>query len=272
MESSSLSLQSVFETLDAAFTATDPAEKVDLTYAAYEAALVLGEHFSHPGGEWSSDPGRPEKPPLVHYKQLHKRRIGTPEGRAALWHAIAHIEFNAINLALDALLRFDHMPHEYYVDWMRVAKEEAYHFSLIASHLRDLGSEYGAFNAHNSLWDMAHDTRGDCLARMCLVPRVLEARGLDVTPSVMEKLMLAGDTEAERILSIILRDEIGHVAVGNRWFRHLCHERGLEPLSTFETLTRAYLKGQLKGPYSREKRLEAGFESEELDWLETHYP
>lgn len=256
----------------AAYHESDPEQKCQLIELAHQYLNSSAESFTLSESVSLSEPGRPEHPVLVAPRELSKRGLGSPQGRAALWHAIAHIEFNAINLALDACLRFPGLPAEYYADWLRVAAEEAYHFGLINDHLKTLGYGYGSFPAHNSLWEMAEKTAHDPLVRMALVPRVMEARGLDVTPGIMQKLSLAGDESAETILGIILRDEIGHVAVGNRWFKYLCHQRGLPPLKTFENLTDTVLHNQLKGPYERGLREKAGFDEAELDWLESRYP
>ncbi|WP_317205044.1 ferritin-like domain-containing protein [Janthinobacterium sp.] len=209
-------------------------------------------------------PGRPARPELVHPRLLGQRSMATPEGRAMLIHALAHIEFNAVNLALDALWRFPDMPPDYYTDWLRVAAEEATHFSLLAAHLRLLGHEYGDFPAHNSLWEMVEKTCGDPLARMALVPRTLEARGLDAIPPMRAKLAQAGDLGAAQILDIILRDEIGHVEVGNRWYFHLCKQRGLEPGATYAELAVLYRAPTLRGPFNIEARRQAGFTEAEL--------
>lgn len=214
------------------------------------------------------DPGRPPNPLLVSPRELPRRGFNTIEGRAALIHAVAHIEFNAINLAWDAVYRFRDMPPRYYDDWARVADEEAYHFSLLRERLRGLGYEYGDFTAHNGLWAMAQDTAHDVLVRMALVPRVLEARGLDVTPGMMARLSAAGDDETVALLEIILRDEIGHVEIGTRWFRWLCERRGMAPEPTFHELIARYLKGKIKGPFHRDARLQAGFSETELEVLE----
>lgn len=262
----------IIQTISDAYFSCDVAFKCEATARAFELLTHSNGAFTYTEPLTLALPGRPEKPALVSPRDLKKRGLGTEQGRAALWHAIAHIEFNAINLALDAFLRFPGLPHDYYADWLRVANEEAYHFSLINAHLSQLGYPYGSFPAHNSLWELAEKTTHDPLVRMALVPRVMEARGLDVTPSIMQKLSLAGDEQAEKILSIILRDEIGHVAVGNCWFKYLCHERGLPPLDTFEKLAAQYLHSQLKGPYERALRAQAGFDSADLDWLELHYP
>lgn len=213
-------------------------------------------------------PGHPEKPELVSALLVEKRKLSTPEGRAALIHSLAHIEFNAINLALDAVYRFRDMPEAYYGDWLKVAAEEAYHFALLRDHLRTLGFQYGDFTAHNGLWEMAVVTDHDPLVRMALVPRVLEARGLDVTPTIRQKLASSGDRAAADILEIIHRDEIGHVAIGNRWYAYLCHQRGLEPIATFRQLLREYNAPKLRGPLHTEARLAAGFTEEEMKMLE----
>lgn len=211
--------------------------------------------------------GRPAYPELVPPRLLPKRGLGTLEGRAALVHALAHIEFNAINLAWDAVYRFRGMPTDYYTDWIQVALEESLHFSLLQNHLQKLGFAYGSFPAHNGLWEMALETAYDPLVRMALVPRVLEARGLDVTPGIMEKFASVGDNDAVNILKIILRDEIGHVATGSRWFFYLCQERNLNATETFRDLLRKHLKSGLKLPFSMDARLQAGFTPDELSGL-----
>jgi uncharacterized ferritin-like protein (DUF455 family) len=213
-------------------------------------------------------PGRPDHPRLVPPRDVPRRRAGTREGRAALLHAIAHIEFNAINLALDALWRFGGLPIEYYVDWLRVAGEEAVHFTLLADHLGTLGFAYGDFEAHDGLWAMAEKTRGDLAARMALVPRTLEARGLDATPAIRERLARAGDRRAVEILDVILRDEIGHVAVGNRWYRWACEREGLDALAHFDELVRRHEAPRPKPPFNLAARRAAGFTEAELQRLD----
>ena len=213
-------------------------------------------------------PGRPDAPELVPPGQVRQRSVQSPEGRAALLHALAHIEFNAVNLALDAVWRYEAMPHEYYRDWLRVAREEAYHFELLNDHLGSLGHVYGDFPAHNGLWEMAEKTRGDLLARLALVPRTLEARGLDASPLIRDKLAGAGDAAGAAILDIILRDEIGHVAIGNRWYRHLCAQRGLDPVVCYADLARRYGAPKLRGPFNLAARRQAGFDEAELQALQ----
>jgi uncharacterized ferritin-like protein (DUF455 family) len=212
-------------------------------------------------------PGQPERPILVPPQQVPRRRADTLPGRAALVHALAHIEFNAINLALDAAHRFAGMPPAYYADWLRVADEEALHFDLLNTHLGTLGYAYGDFPAHNGLWDMALKTAHDALVRMALVPRVLEARGLDATPLIVDKLKTAGDVRMVEILAIIERDEVGHVAIGSHWFGWLCAARGLEPEATFRQLLVEYDAPPLRPPFNLDARRAAGFSEPELAWL-----
>ena len=215
-------------------------------------------------------PGHPVQPQLRSHLDVPKRSPFTAEGLAALLHSVTHIEFNAINLALDAIWRFEGMPHAYYLDWLKVAAEEALHFSLLRSHLQSMGRDYGDFPAHTGLWDMTEKTVGDVLARMALVPRTLEARGLDATPPMQTKLRRVGTPEALRaveILAIILTDEIGHVAIGNFWYRHLCAERQLEPVATYAMLARKYGAPRVKGPLNLDARRHAGFDSAELELL-----
>ncbi|MDX8401799.1 MAG: ferritin-like domain-containing protein [Mariprofundaceae bacterium] len=209
-------------------------------------------------------PGRPDRPVLVPPARVPKRGAGSREGRAALMHAIVHIEFNAINLALDAIARFAGMPRAYYLDWLRIAAEEAYHFEILRAHLRHLGADYGDFPAHDGLWEMAEKTAGDVLDRMALVPRVLEARGLDVTPGIQAKLRQGGDANAATLLDIIFRDEIGHVETGTRWFRWLCGQRELDPEAAFFALLTSHFPEGLHGPWSLEARQQAGFSETEL--------
>ena len=213
-------------------------------------------------------PGLPNKPHLVSPKDVARRNMRTTEGRAVMIHALAHIEFNAINLALDAIWRFAEMPEQYYSDWLKVAAEEAYHFTLLNQHLVKLGYIYGDFPAHNSLWEMATRTSDDLLARIALVPRTMEARGLDASPALRAKLAQVGDMEAAEILDIILRDEIGHVAIGNFWFNWLCQSRHLEPINTYAQLAKQYEAPTPRKPFNHQARLAAGFSEQELAWLE----
>jgi uncharacterized ferritin-like protein (DUF455 family) len=229
---------------------------------ALDACLASGasDAIAEPPGI----PGRPERPLLVAHAQVKQRSMATAEGRAALIHALAHIELNAIDLALDLCWRFPDMPEAFYREWTTVAKEEAYHFELLRDHLRTLGFAYGDFPAHNALWEMAERTKHDLLARIALVPRTLEARGLDASPAIKAKLVSAGDKAAGALLDIILRDEIGHVAIGNRWYRLLCAERGLEPVVTYAELAARYRAPRPRGPFNLGARRAAGFDEVEL--------
>jgi len=209
-------------------------------------------------------PGRPPRPQLVPQSQLVQRSMASVEGRAALIHALAHIELNAVDLALDIVWRFPGLPEAFYREWVGVAREEALHFTLLRDHLRGLGFDYGSFPAHNALWEMAQKTRGDVLARVALVPRTLETRGLDASPPIKAKLVGAGDLRAGQILDIILRDEIGHVALGNRWYRWLCAQRGLDPLASYAELARRFDAPRPRGPFNLEARRAAGFDEDEL--------
>jgi len=247
----------------------DPAAKCAAT-ARLAEAWREGELACMPAAddpEPVAEPGRPARPELIPPQQLPLRKVGSREGHAALLHAIAHIEFNAINLALDCVHRFRSMPAEFHNDWVRVAAEEAYHFGLVRERLEALGYGYGDFPAHDGLWSMACRSAHDLLARMALVPRVLEARGLDATPPIMEKLRTIGDKASVGVLEIILRDEIGHVAIGDRWFRSLCAARGLEPEQTYLQLIDDFDAPRPHPPLHREARLAAGFSETELQAL-----
>ncbi len=243
----------------------NPAVKADLTISL-DASMASGSSLDldMPNGI----PGRPISPKLVRAAELKQISLRTPEGRASLIHSIVHIELNAIDLALDVVARFSGMPHAFYQDWIAIAKEEALHFNLLRNHLNTYGFEYGDFDAHNSLWDMAERTKGDILARIALVPRTLEARGLDASPQVKKKLVGAGDVKVGEILDVILRDEIGHVAVGNKWYRWLCEQRKLEPISTYAGLVKKYDPPKLRRPFNLEARRLAGFDEAELQALQ----
>ena len=251
--------------IDEALRETDPNQKCQRTFALEQAILDYSDRGLpvSPIGE----PGRPDRPELVNPIEVPRRRLGSLEGRAALIHAIAHIEFNAINLALDAAYRFRQMPEEFTKDWLSVAIDEARHFRMLNDRLSSLGYRYGDFPAHDGLWTMARQTADSCLTRMALVPRVLEARGLDVTPGMIDRLKSAGDGETVEILKVILEEEVRHVAIGTRWFRYCCEKASLEPVPTFFDLLRTYF-GKPRGPFNIDARLLAGFTSEELSALE----
>lgn len=250
-----------------ALMTTDIAAKTRQVNALYEAVqqkkLVLD-------GEAVVSIPQPPLPATVKLSTLNKmkhRGVGSKAGHQALIHAIAHIEYNAINLALDAVYRFRDMPYQYYVDWLRVAFEEAYHFDLIAKRMADLDCQYGDFPAHAGLWAMCVDTEHDVMVRMALVPRVMEARGLDVTPKIQEKLKNIKDTESVDLLDIIFRDEIGHVAIGSHWFKYCCRQRGVNVYQTFRELLKIHLKNGMNTEFNAEARRQAGFDDQELALL-----
>lgn len=240
---------------------TDPSEKAAGT-RGLDLTMAVGA--DEPIDEVAGIPGRPSRPELVSPTQIKSRSLRNPEGHAALVHALCHIELNAIDLALDMSFRFAGMPDAFYLDWLRVAQEEALHFSLLRDHLANLGFEYGSFPAHNALWEMAERTKHDLLARISLVPRTMEARGLDASPPLKAKLVSIGDQQGAAILDVILRDEIGHVLVGNNWYRYLCDERGLDPVSTYAELAQKYSAPRPRGPFNIEARRAAGFDDAEL--------
>jgi uncharacterized ferritin-like protein (DUF455 family) len=260
-------VSSLFTRAKACIETSNPSDKVALTRQTQQCWQAGELSYSPDQSIESMAPGYPSALRLVAPKELSRRSLTSPEGRAALIHAVAHIEYNAINLAWDAVYRFRGMPAAYYTDWCQVAVEEALHFELLSKRLADLGCCYGDFPAHNGLWHMAEETAYDVLVRMALVPRVLEARGLDVTPGMMARLQKAGDLPTLEILEIILRDEIGHVLRGTHWFRYLCDQRGLAPLPTFLALIERHVRGVVKGPYNLDARLLAGFTEAEMDAL-----
>jgi uncharacterized ferritin-like protein (DUF455 family) len=245
---------------------TDPREKATAVHALWTASESLpcdcdGILSAPP------QPGRPQHPLLVEPGSVPRRSPFTPAGHAALMHSIAHIEFNAINLALDAIWRFAGMPEAYYRDWLRVAAEEAKHFGLLEAHLETLGHAYGDFTAHDGLWTMCEATKDDVLARMALVPRTLEARGLDATPLIQAKLRKVGTPAALAavdILDLILAEEVGHVAIGNYWFHWLCQRDGVEALTFYPQAARRYRAPDLKPPFNLHARKAAGFTAAEL--------
>jgi len=259
----------IYQAILDAIMQTEPRRKCALTdqlTAGWQAGLLprLDDTTIEP----IDIPGRPAQPVLVDPRHVERRSLVSETGRQALLHAFAHIEFNAINLALDAAYRFRQMPDEFISDWLCVAVEEARHFQLLTAYLEQLGSAYGAFTAHDGLWDMVCKTRHDVLHRMALVPRVMEARGLDVTPGMMKKFAAIGDTHAVEILQVIYDEEIGHVQIGNRWYHFCCTQRELNAQQTFQHLIDQYFGGKLRGPFNTAARLAAGFEVDELIQLE----
>ncbi|MEA3304055.1 MAG: ferritin-like domain-containing protein [Pseudomonadota bacterium] len=251
-----------------ALTERDPWKKCELVAALSRAwqseSLAFDPDIQLPD---ISIAGHPDRPELVNPRDLLQRGLGSAGGRAALIHAITHIEFNAINLALDAVCRFRQMPAEFYTDWLNIASEESNHFNLLNDRLNKLDCNYGDFPAHNGLWDMAMRTAHDPLHRMALIPRVMEARGLDVTPGMIKRFRRVGDQETVEILEVILREEIGHVKAGSRWFNYLCEQRGLDTEKTYLDLVHAYMGNGLHCPMHLQTRLDAGFSESELENL-----
>jgi uncharacterized ferritin-like protein (DUF455 family) len=250
---------------------TDPKTKVDRVkqlFDDYHRQCIDLDVSADLNSKGLHLPGRPQKPELVPPLTVPKRKMDTLEGRLSLLHSLAHIEFNAMNLALDAIWRFAAMPAQYYVDWLKVAKEEAHHFSLIETHLQSAGVAYGCYPAHNSLWEMVERTADAVIARMALVPRTMEARGLDAVPAIRDRFKQIKDHHVVEILEIILRDEVGHVYIGNRWFNFLCAKENLSPINAYKELARQYRAPTLKGPFNLEARKQAGFTAEELSLLE----
>jgi len=242
-------------------------QAVQLIWQQLDEAALPGLSRLPPQPQLTLHPGRPSRPELVHPAAVSRRRLGSVEGRIALLHAIAHIGFNAINLALDAALRFVGMPTQYYLDWISVAVDEARHFSLLQRRMQDLGAAYGGLPAHDGLWQMAIKTADDVLARMALVPRVLEARGLDVTPGMIDKLRGVGDDASVDVLQVILEEEVRHVEIGSRWFRHCCELRALDADVTFKTLLDQLHPAGIKPPLNVAARRRAEFSEAELRML-----
>jgi uncharacterized ferritin-like protein (DUF455 family) len=262
--------ENLFDAALRCLACADVAQKLALTHATARAILAgeLRVDATAPPPSPIGDPGRPERPRLVSPRDLAQRGLGSASGRAALVHAVAHIEFNAINLAWDAVYRFRGMPDDYYRDWARVADDEARHHALLAARLAELGHRYGDFDAHDGLWDMAVLTADSRVARMALVPRVLEARGLDVTPGMIARLRSVGDDATVAILETILREEVAHVAAGSRWYAWCCEREGLDAPATFRALLGEYMRGSLRGPFNVDARLRAGFTPAELAGLD----
>lgn len=264
-------MNNVFEFAEAFFHQENIDEKLALTHQARHSGV---------SGELTFDSTRPvmpidqitfpEQPQLLTPRQMPRRKLTTAIGVAAFFHAIAHVEFVAIYLAWDMLYRFRNMPKQFYQDWLRVADEEAQHFELIRTHLRIMQIEYGDLPAHGGLWDHAKDTADDLPGRLALVPRCMEARGLDVTPTLIEKFGMLGDEASVAILTRILTDEVGHVELGSYWFKFICQQHGFEAEIKYrELIEKYYAGGKPKGPFNRELRKVAGFSDAEIDWLET---
>lgn len=262
-------MENLFSLAERCLQTADINEKLRITHHAY--ALNEKAELSYESPEDVSpivDTVFPERPILLEPRDMPRRRLGSPEGKAAFFHALAHIEFIAIYLAWDIVYRFRDLPQAFYRDWLQVADEEALHFAMLREHLQALGLDYGDLPAHRGLWDHAEDTADDLLARLAIVPRYMEARGLDVTPAMIDKLRDLGDSTGVALLTRILEDEVGHVQKGSYWFKYFCEQQGLEPENTYRDLLTKYFKGKPKGPFNREMRIIAGFSHVELDWLE----
>jgi uncharacterized ferritin-like protein (DUF455 family) len=270
---------SFFSQISQALFEPDPINKVAWVNAlgakqAELSALILSSLESEKNNaeipaNYNINAGRPDKPELICPRLVPRRRLGTPLGITAMVHALAHIEFNAINLALDACYRFRHMPLNFYLDWFKVAKEEAAHFMLLKNILNNRGHEYGDFEAHNSLWELADKTKHDVLNRMALVPRIMEARGLDVAPAIRDKLMTLGEQEIVDAMNIIIHDEEGHVEIGNRWFNYVCVSRNLDPEIVFQELVLQFAVKMIKKPFATNTRLKVGFTEKDMAFLES---
>ncbi len=253
---------------DAAIAALASAEPADKAAAAKAALAALDSAAPPAGGAGPpARPARPARPFLTAPGAVPRRRLGSPEGRIALLHAVAHIEFNAIDLAFDMGARFYSIVSEagldgeaFLADWIRIGEEEARHFGLIEARLGDYGAAYGDLPAHDGLWEAAAATAHDVRARLAVAPMILEARGLDVTPGMIDRLSSAGDKKSAAILEIIYKDEIGHVACGKRWFHALCMAEGQAPAATFRALRARYFAGGLKPPFNHEARTAAGMD------------
>lgn len=263
-------MQNLFQLAEQVLLAADAADKVHLTHVAWQAYQNAGLQLDSATVPVLAVARAcfPVKPTLVDPRALPKRKLNSREGRAALLHAVAHIEFSAIQLAFDHLYRFRDMPDQYYWDWLAVAHEEAEHFELLQGRLAELDVAYGDLPAHAGLWGIAQETAYDVLARMALVPRFMEARGLDVTPGIMSRLQTIEDWESVKVLQRIMDEEVGHVALGSRWFQWSCEQRQLPSEQTYFELVEKHLKGQARGPFNFELRRKAGFSESELKRLD----
>ncbi len=244
-----------------ALSSADTAEKcarVDRMADAWDARRL--SLVARPRIQIPSRPGRPERPQLVAPNKVPRRSLNSRRGIIALLHSIAHIELNAIDLALDIIARFSNvnMPRSFFDGWVRVAREESKHFGLLQNRLGDFGAAYGDLPAHDGLWEAAQRTEGDITARLAVVPLVLEARGLDVTPGLIRQIEALGDDKTAAIFRTIYEDEMGHVAVGAKWFRFLCFKQGIEPAARFQELVRRHFRGPLKPPFNELARAKIG--------------
>ena len=244
-------------------TTADGRAKTALSHkyaAEWFAARAAGTPLTVGEAEPPLRPARPEQPELLDPRDVPRRRPGSPEGRKAILHAVAHIELNAVDLHWDIIARFGHikMPLGFYDDWVKSADEESKHFNMVCDCLEAMGSHYGAMPAHAGMWRAAEDTVDDIMGRLAVVPMVLEARGLDVTPGMIKIFQNAKETATIEALEVIYAEEVGHVAYGSKWFHFLCGRHELDPKDEFHALVRKYFHGALKPPFNEEKRAEAG--------------
>lgn len=262
-------MKSIFDYAKICLQSADIEQKLATTHEAWQKLQAGGLSFksNQPVGSIALTQF-PARPQLLPPRSMAKRNLNTSEGVAAMFHALAHIEFMAIYLAWDIIYRFRGLPEQFYQDWLKVADEEAQHFELLRSHLRSFGIDYGDLPAHQGLWEHAEDTADNLLARLAIVPRCMEARGLDVTPALIEKFKARNDETSVAILTRILTDEVGHVAFGSYWFKLLCQQQGYDPEQKYRNLLLEFYKGKPKGPFNKEMRIIAGFSTAELDWLE----
>lgn len=262
-------MENIFSLAEACLQGIDIEQKIATTHHAFNLSASKNLSFVdkrpvHPISETSF----PDRPVLKDPRNMPRRRFNTHAGKAAFFHALAHIEFIAIYLAWDMIYRFRDMPDQFYQDWLKVADDEARHFTLISNHLFDMNVKYGDLPAHGGLWEHAQNTQHDVLARLAIVPRCMEARGLDVTPAMIEKFQDQGDDESVKLLKIILEEEVEHVKIGSDWFDRVCQERKLNPVETYKELITKLFIGKPKGPFNRELRIIAGFSDAEINWLE----
>ncbi len=262
-------MENIFTIAEFCLHQTDVSSKIDKTH--YAKQLMNNNQLSLQSVTPVipiSETKFPENPQLLNPRKMPKRGLASKLGKIAFFHALAHIEFVAVYLAWDILYRFRGLPVQFYQQWLFIANEEAIHFSMIRKHLKAMGVDYGDLPAHQGLWDHAVDTAEDVLARLAIVPRCMEARGLDVTPFMIEKFKSQGDLKSVELLSRILKDEIGHVKIGSYWFKQFCEQAGFNHEDKYKELIEKYYVGKPKGPFNRELRIIAGFSNAEIDWLE----
>ena len=262
-------MENIFTIAEQCLHQPDIAKKVELTHNAKNLLDQNQLSFT------SSSPVQPitetqfpTQPQLLRPRDMPRRRLNSPTGQCAFFHSLAHIEFIAIYLAWDILYRFRGLPDQFYQDWLTIADEEAQHFTLIRHHLTELGIDYGDLPAHHGLWEHSEDTADDLLARLAIVPRCMEARGLDITPQMIEKFKIQKNEKAVTLLTRILDDEVGHVKIGSYWFKTLCEQRGFNHEEKYKELIGQFYQGKPKGPFNRKLRIIAGFSPAEIDWLE----